>query len=75
MIVVLLLASIAIGIATAALLWSHGILLALLVAPVVTSVLVFAGAVLIAYRQPNQSAESSPLSQAVNEVLTKLHWR
>jgi hypothetical protein len=75
MIVVLILASIAIGLVTSVMLWPHGIVWALVVGPVVTSLLVLCGAVLIAYRQTDEEAAANPLSQAVHTVLSKIARR
>ncbi|MFT3952980.1 MAG: hypothetical protein QM722_00620 [Piscinibacter sp.] len=75
MIVVLMLASIAIGLTTAVMLWPHGILWALIAGPVVTSLLVLCGAVLIAYRDSGEDAAPKPFAQAFQAVLSKIGRR
>jgi hypothetical protein len=61
MIAILVLASIVIGFAITVAVLPHGIVLALIAGPVVTSILVLCGAVFIARRRHDAKASEAPL--------------
>ncbi len=75
MAIALILASLAVGILAAVMAWPLGWLWLLIVVPVVTSLSVLIGAILIAYGQSRGTEAERPFSQAFQQVLTKLNLR
>ncbi|MGL4289330.1 MAG: hypothetical protein ACRCVA_23460 [Phreatobacter sp.] len=75
MIVVLIVAAIAIGGLTTALLWPYGAVVALIGAPIVVSAVVLLGAVLITFWLPRPAKENGSFANALLEKLSKFTLR